>query len=52
MGIANKLGRKLAYNEELPLKKLHDPSITWACGITQQIKCVTFPLAEDLWTPN
>ena len=33
MPMATVLSRVVACNEELPLKKLHDLSMTWACKL-------------------
>ena len=38
MPMATVLSRVVACNEELPLKKLHDLSMTWACKLAWQIK--------------
>ena len=42
-----KHNRVVAYNEELSLIKLHDPSITWFCEVTRQIRYFICPLALD-----
>ena len=34
MSMATKLDRAGIYNEELPLIKLHNPSIMWFCEVT------------------
>ena len=50
--MANKIGRMVTYNEELPLVELHDPSIMWFCEVTLQIKHFLSPLGLDQWSPN
>ena len=50
--MANKLGRVVTYNNELPFTKLHHPSIEWFCGITRQIQYFVSPSALDQWSPN
>ena len=50
--MTTKLGRGVAYNEELPLIKLHHPSITWFCEVKLQIADFPHPLALDQWSPN
>ena len=36
--MATKLGRVVLYHKKLLIIKLHDPSITWFCKVTRQIK--------------
>ena len=36
--MATKLGQKLTYDEEAPLKKLHDNSIAWFFEVMWHIK--------------
>ena len=50
--MATKTGRVVTYNENLPLIKSHDPSITWSCEAMRQIKYFISPLALDQWPPN
>ena len=45
--MANKIGRMVTYNEELPLVELHDPSIMWFCEVTLQIKHFLSPIGLD-----
>ena len=52
MSMATQLGIVVIYNEELSFIKLHDPSVTRSCEMTQQIKCVISPFALDQWPPN
>ena len=44
MPMATKLGRVVTCNEELPLIKSHDPSITWSREV--------MPFALDQCAPN
>ena len=46
--MATKLGRFVTYYKELPPIKLQDPSVTWSCEVTWQIKNVISLLAEGL----
>ena len=46
---ATKLGRMVTHHEGLQLITSLDPSITWPCEDTWQIKYFTYPLV--LWTP-
>ena len=43
MPTANKLGKVVTHHEELPLKTLHDPSITWFCEVKWHIKYFISP---------
>ena len=35
------------YRKELPPINLHDPSMSWSCEVTWQIKYTISPSAED-----
>ena len=50
--MSTKFGRVVTYNEELPLTKLHDPSITWVCEVTVQTKTIVSALPYCPWSPN
>ena len=43
---------RVIYYEELPLIKLHNPSITGYCEVTWQTEHYIFPIAEDPWIRN
>ena len=50
--MATKIGIVVEYNEELPIVKLHDLSISWFCEVIWKIKYFVFPLVRDQWPPN
>ena len=47
MTIVTKLSKQMINHEEVPLINLHDPSITWFCEVTLQIKYNIPPFAQD-----
>ena len=52
MPMVTKFVRLVAYNEDLALINSRDLTRKRSGEVTCQIKYITYPLAEDLWTPN
>ena len=52
MPMNTRLRKVVIYNEELPLIKLHDPSITYSCEVMLENKHLITQLPLEQFPPN